>query len=1156
MLTLQLLEVSNFAGIEKARLEFGPGLNVCHGPNEIGKSTLVKAIRAALLMQSGSAASSAFADWHADATPEVTLTFTTEPERIWRVTKRFGGGSGNGASYLESSKDGVHFTQDAHGREVDGRIAELLQWGIEPPGGKGRRRGLPESYIATALIGDQAAVRQILEQDIDEDPHESGKERLRKTLQGLAEDPAFRKILQQVQGRVDEAFTASGRRKTARGSPWVDMRERLKAAEDRKRELERQREESLSTREAVERLGLALLEARADLQRAEQALAEARQAAEQRKQIEQATTALQAANNEVERISQLENAVTEAREVLAENKSTLADAETEHTAAVTRVAEAANARNQAQAELRKAQSGEAEAQRTIERGELQKELLELDAARSNISTLIEQIERRGALQASLAETRTRLDEAKNVLQTAQDTFENSEAEIADQQCDLLAVRLLIAQERRDALIARTEEVAQLRQQAAAIVESTGQYPDEATISQLRFIDTELHVAEEKLGVGLSLTLLPEAPIDADVAVDSIDSELQRVPTQGATFEASSQIDLTLPGVARLVVRGGSGELQSAAESARQRWNSEVKPWLDNTGAATFANLESAASAAATDLRRAADLQARADTTEAQTQGDPESAAADADAAQSRLIEMLEEDADLDAYLGEIKAELLNADELEAAIEAKRDQLEQQRTLAAQLKSQVAVDESDIANLEAQLGDAEEAITGLGQPEGDDLASDPARLASEQERLNAKHDQANERLASLDSGKGDGIEAAEAAFQESEGEHDAAQKTLDSIDIRLKEQRDASTRAEERLKQREDILGQEDKPTALSLIESCQVALDNLPVPDDAPDIPEAETATREAGAEVHRLELILSEHEGALQKVGGDYAEEQARQAEEALEAARQEEHDLEVEYGAWQLLRDTMKDAEQHSAVHLGNAFVEPVSARLSALTQGRYNKVEISPQLQAGGVEIAGSPRDYDAMSLGTQEQLATIVRLAVAQTLESFLVMDDHLVQSDMTRMEALGDLLQEAARHIQVVVFTCRRDDYPDDGEPKAHFIDLAESIERRALGSGPVQQDPTDHREEAREHEDETNGDAPASDAVADEAALPPQEAPASAPASSSTSDTDTDTDKPDATSEEKAPTRKSRSRRKKKASPEAEEVDLAAALKASLKDQS
>ena len=143
---IKRLQVKDWAGIADAAIDLEPGLNVLHGPNELGKSSLVSAIRAALLLQSTSAAAEPLRDWHADAPPVVTLTFEQEAQRVWRVRKSFGSG---GHAYLEFSRDGSEFTQDGKGREVDGALRGILRWGLRAPGTPGGKRGMAESFITS-----------------------------------------------------------------------------------------------------------------------------------------------------------------------------------------------------------------------------------------------------------------------------------------------------------------------------------------------------------------------------------------------------------------------------------------------------------------------------------------------------------------------------------------------------------------------------------------------------------------------------------------------------------------------------------------------------------------------------------------------------------------------------------------------------------------------------------------------------------------------------------------------------------------------------------------------------------------------------------------------------------------------------------------------
>ena len=86
---LHRLRVENFAAIGEADIEFGPGLNVLYGPNDLGKSTLADAIRLALLLPHTSTHIDPYVPWTGGQDPVVELTFETEAQRIWRVRKEF-----------------------------------------------------------------------------------------------------------------------------------------------------------------------------------------------------------------------------------------------------------------------------------------------------------------------------------------------------------------------------------------------------------------------------------------------------------------------------------------------------------------------------------------------------------------------------------------------------------------------------------------------------------------------------------------------------------------------------------------------------------------------------------------------------------------------------------------------------------------------------------------------------------------------------------------------------------------------------------------------------------------------------------------------------------------------------------------------------------
>lgn len=127
---IRRLHVIDFAAIREADVEFGPGLNVLFGPNDLGKSTLAEAIRLALLLPHTSTHIDEYIPWTGGQNPVVELTFETESQRIWRVRKEFRKG---GAATLEESRNGVDFDPVERARRVDAKLREILRWASRSP---------------------------------------------------------------------------------------------------------------------------------------------------------------------------------------------------------------------------------------------------------------------------------------------------------------------------------------------------------------------------------------------------------------------------------------------------------------------------------------------------------------------------------------------------------------------------------------------------------------------------------------------------------------------------------------------------------------------------------------------------------------------------------------------------------------------------------------------------------------------------------------------------------------------------------------------------------------------------------------------------------------------------------------------------------------
>jgi hypothetical protein len=203
-------------------------------------------------------------------------------------------------------------------------------------------------------------------------------------------------------------------------------------------------------------------------------------------------------------------------------------------------------------------------------------------------------------------------------------------------------------------------------------------------------------------------------------------------------------------------------------------------------------------------------------------------------------------------------------------------------------------------------------------------------------------------------------------------------------------------------------------------------------------------AQTRAAAEV--AEATFQRLQGALDQVGGTVAEERLAEADAAVRLARARESEVQTESEAWKLLRDTLLAAERDQAANLGGVLGPWLSDRLRELAGPRYERVLLAPHLRAEGVVVGGATRATEALSVGTREQLATLLRLCLAERLGTMVVLDDQLTQTDPGRLDWFGRALLEVGAKVQVLVFTCRPGDYPPPGEGVNH-LDLGVAIER-------------------------------------------------------------------------------------------------------------
>jgi hypothetical protein len=397
---------------------------------------------------------------------------------------------------------------------------------------------------------------------------------------------------------------------------------------------------------------------------------------------------------------------------------------------------------------------------------------------------------------------------------------------------------------------------------------------------------------------------------------------------------------------------------------------------------------------------------------------------------------------------EARSKLEEAERTRATLERTVNDLARDQT---SIREKIEMESKEISRREEALGAPLEVARANAKALGSKSQHTRAELEESRRTLEAAEGAARGAI-DLDAhdraiaGASSELATCEAARNDARQRHHQAQGELAAMERRAAETPRIALEAEE--------------ATARSELE----ALGGAPKEDEA-DLEDSVRAASEQRDEsalaLGDAEGKLSEAQGQLQLLGGAVLEEQAHSAIERLERLREQHRDLEEDLQAKRLLRDELRRASEERASHLGRTLAKPVSERFLALVRNRYAEVALQSDLRAQHVGSAHGDYEVAALSVGTRDQLATLLRLAIARELQTTLLLDDQLVHSDESRMSWFRDELRAAATNgLQILVLTCRPADYlaadelaqqhetMRDVSPSVRCIDL-----ERAFASG-------------------------------------------------------------------------------------------------------
>jgi DNA repair exonuclease SbcCD ATPase subunit len=189
-----------------------------------------------------------------------------------------------------------------------------------------------------------------------------------------------------------------------------------------------------------------------------------------------------------------------------------------------------------------------------------------------------------------------------------------------------------------------------------------------------------------------------------------------------------------------------------------------------------------------------------------------------------------------------------------------------------------------------------------------------------------------------------------------------------------------------------------------------------------------EKAIQDRREKRENLKVKISGLRSHVEAVEGAGLDEAIQRNERERELCEEEGRRCEREVQVLTLLLSTLRATELEAK----ERYLSPVLNRVRPYLQLLFPGADISIDEDlhiVGVVREAGYEEAFDHLSMGTQEQIAVVIRLAFAEMLveqgrPATVILDDALVFSDDRRMSRMFDILNIAAQKVQVIVLTCR------------------------------------------------------------------------------------------------------------------------------------
>lgn len=190
----------------------------------------------------------------------------------------------------------------------------------------------------------------------------------------------------------------------------------------------------------------------------------------------------------------------------------------------------------------------------------------------------------------------------------------------------------------------------------------------------------------------------------------------------------------------------------------------------------------------------------------------------------------------------------------------------------------------------------------------------------------------------------------------------------------------------------------------------------------------ARAQLRQLGILELNAEKELAELQGRIAQVTG--IAERTEQAQGAVQRAETQLAAIQRRAEAVQLLRTTLLEHREIAR----EKYAEPFVAALTHLAKPIFGNdvgFTLTQELQIEQRQVKNTPLKIDALSVGAQEQLSILTRLAIAQLVSEDavpIIIDDALGSTDSSRIGRMSALFTEIGKQHQVLILTCDQSRY--------------------------------------------------------------------------------------------------------------------------------